>query len=292
MSWLVKGFLIADLTLCAVLARQAQPAAAATPAPSETRMIDGARVDLWLPSGGAPPFPLVMFSHGVSGCRDQSAYMLAALAKAGMVVAAPDHADHHCGQKLGLDALPPEFYRLHGFDDAKYAGRREQLRRLRAALLADPKLGPQVDPTKLALVGHSLGGYTVLGLAGALPGVALPGLRVVVALAPYLLPYATSGTPKAVKVPVLIEAGAADPASANLLTFFPALGGPACRQVFFLAGHLAWVDSPNIPRDFAQPEYWPATAVAAVTFIQEAIAHGTAVEPALSEPPALVTCKP
>ena len=42
-----------------------------------------------MPPGGAPPFPLVLFSHGVSGCRDQSAYMLASLARAGMVVAVP-----------------------------------------------------------------------------------------------------------------------------------------------------------------------------------------------------------
>ena len=186
MSWPVRASSIAGLGLCAVLVWQVQPAAQATPVPGETRTINGAKVDLWLPSGGTPPFTLVLFSHGVSGCRNQSAYILAALAEAGMIVAAPDHEDHRCDQKLGLDALPPEFYRPIGFDDAKYAGRRKQLHQLRTTLLADPKLGPKIDPTKLALIGHSLGGYTILGLAGALPGATPPGLRAVVALAPYL----------------------------------------------------------------------------------------------------------
>lgn len=290
-SWWTKPGLIAGLALGAVC-MVAIPAWTQTPPkPSDTLTIDGALVDLWLPSTGAPPFPLVLFSHGVSGCRYQSAYLMAALAQAGMVVAAPDHADQRCGQKLTLASLPPEFVEPHLWNDAKYAGRRDQLRELRSALLAEPKVGPLIDPTKLALVGHSLGGYTVLGLAGALPGAQPDGLRVVVALAPYLWPYANGGTPGAVKVPVLIEAGAKDQASIHLATFLPRLGGPACAQVFADARHLAWADAPEVPPDEAQPEYQPATAAAAVAFIQQAFKDGTAAEPAASVPPAQNTCK-
>lgn len=288
-SWIEPG-LIMGLALGAVGTPAGPAGAQAPPAPSDTLTIGGAEVDLWLPSNGTPPFPLVLFSHGVSGCRNQSAYLMAALAQAGMVVAAPDHEDQRCGRKLTIESLPPEFYLPDLWKDEKYAGRRDQLRALRTALLAEPTLGPQIDATKLALIGHSLGGYTVLGLAGALPGAKPEGLKVVVALAPYLWPYATGGTPGAISVPVLIEAGASDKASDNLATFLPKLGGPACSQVFPSAKHLAWVDSPDLPPDFAQPEYQTATATAAVAFIKQAFIDGTAAKPAASMPPAQVTC--
>jgi hypothetical protein len=119
----------------------------------------------------------------------------------------------------------------------------------------------------------------------------LDGLRAVVALAPYLLPYATGGSPEAITVPVLIEAGAEDVASANLDDFLLELGGPACQQVFPLANHFAWVDSPDLPPKAAQPEYQSATAAAAVAFIERALSDGTAEEPAASVPAAQVKCK-
>jgi hypothetical protein len=128
-------------------------------------------------------------------------------------------------------------------------------------------------------------------MAGARPGVPLNGLRAVVAVGPYILPYESSGTPEAIKVPVLVEAGARDPASGNLAEFLPRLGGPACAQVFPDAKHFAWVDSPNLPLDLAQPEYQTATAVAAVTFIEQAFANGTAAAPDPSTPSARVACK-
>jgi dienelactone hydrolase len=289
MSWLAKPVLIGGL-LSAACAPAGPTWAQVPPLPSETRTIDGVKVDLWLPPTGAPPFPLALFSHGVSGCRNQSAYLMAALARAGMFVAAPDHADQRCGKKLTIDSLPPEFYVPDVWNDGTHAERRDQLRKLHSALLADSTLGLKIDPAKLALIGHSFGGYTVLGLAGARSGATPVGLQVVVALAPYLLPYATGGTPEEIKVPVLIQAGATDVASANLPDFFPKLGGPACQQVFPLAKHFAWVDSPDLPPDAAQPEYQTATAAAAIAFIKQALSDGTAEEPAMSVPPAQVKC--
>lgn len=227
-------------------------------------------VDLWRPPVGAPPFPLVLFSHNVGGCRNQSAYLMAALAQAGMVVAAPDHADQRCGQEFTPPSLPPDIVNPALWDDARYAGRRVQLRELHTALLADPTVGPLIDSTMLALVGYSLGGYTVLGLAGALPGAQSDGLRVVVALAPYLWPYVNGGTPEAVKIPVLIQAGDQDGASIHLDTFLAKLGGPACTQVFAGAEHWAWVDAPEMQRIGLQPEYQATTAAAAVAFIRQA----------------------
>jgi hypothetical protein len=100
------------------------------------------------------------------------------------------------------------------------------------------------------------------------------------------LPYASGGTPEAVNVPVLVEAGASDVASNNLKEFLSRLGGPACAQVFSHANQFAWVDSPDLPPDLAQPEYQTATATAAVAFVEQAFAIGTAAAPGSSTPPA------
>lgn len=287
----VGPFLVVALVLAGDFVTTCMARAQTAPVPSKTQVIDGAKVDLWLPPAGAGPHPLVLFSHGVSGCRDQSAYLIAALAKAGMIVAAPDHDDQRCGQTLSPASLPPDIADPALFKDERYAGRRDQLRALRDTLVADPVLGPRINSAQLALLGHSLGGYTVLAIAGARPGVPLAGLRAVVAVGPYLLPYASGGTPEKVKVPVLVEAGAADPASANLAEFLPRLGGPACAQVFPKANHFAWVDSPNLPPELAQPEYQTATATAAVTFLEQAFANGAVAAPGPSTPSAQVACK-
>lgn len=289
----VGPFLIAALVLAGGSVTAAAARAQAAPMPSETRTISGAKVDLWLPPAGAGSHPLVLFSHGVSGCRNQSAYLMAALAKAGMIVAAPDHADQRCGQALGPASLPPDIADPVLFQDKRYAGRRDQLRALRDTLVADPVLGLRINPAQLALLGHSLGGYTVLAMAGAGPDAPPTDLRAVVALAPYLWPYASGGTPEAVTVPVLIQAGAKDRTRATdpLPEFLPRLGGPACAQVFSDADHFAWVDSPDLPPDLAQPEYQTATATAAVTFIEQAFANSTAAAPSPSTPSSRITCK-
>ena len=106
-----------------------------------------------------------------------------------MIVAAPDHADQRCGQPLTEASLPQDIRDPALFQDSRYAGRRDQLRALRDVLVADRDLEPQIDPDQLALIGHSLGGYTVLAMAGAQSGTVPTGLKAVVALAPYLLPY-------------------------------------------------------------------------------------------------------
>jgi len=240
----------------------------------------------------------------VSGCRNQSAYLMGALAQAGMIVAAPNHTDERCNQPLTRNSLPKDIANPLEFKDATYAARRDQLRTLRDSLVADPELGKRIDPNKLILVGHSLGGYTVLALAGAQAGAVPPGLKAVVALAPYLLPFGGSltlpdvgsvtlpnaGAPDMIKVPVLIEAGAKDSASSTLPSFGPRLGGKLCTEIFPDAGHFAWVDSPDLPDDQRQSEYQIATATAAITFIQQVLETGVPTTPAQSTPPAVVHC--
>src|SRR5271154_6050647 len=61
--------------------------------------VAGRDVALWKPGTAAPAagYPLVVFSHGYGGCNTQSVFLMEALAKAGYLVLAPNHADAHCG---------------------------------------------------------------------------------------------------------------------------------------------------------------------------------------------------
>jgi len=106
-------------------------------------------------------FPLVLFSHGFTGIRQQSSFLTSHLASWGMVVAAPDHwtrdLAHVLGGVLG-EPPPPER------DDV------EDLRETRALMAAETesdgsRFEGHVGTDEVAAVGHSAGGGTVLGFA-------------------------------------------------------------------------------------------------------------------------------
>lgn len=98
--------------------------------------------------------PVVMLSHGFGGNWTNQAWLAVRLMAAGAIVAAPDHPGTT----------------TRDMDEAK--GRRlwqrpQDISRAIDALLADPRFGPHADPARIAVVGHSLGGWTALSLAGA-----------------------------------------------------------------------------------------------------------------------------
>jgi predicted dienelactone hydrolase len=106
-------------------------------------------------------FPLVLFSHGFTGVREQSSFLTSHLASWGMVVAAPDHWSrdlyHVLDGALGgqeVDANDPA-------DDLR------QTRELIALehATADSILEGHVDTSRIGAVGHSAGGGTVLDIA-------------------------------------------------------------------------------------------------------------------------------
>ncbi|MDB4949004.1 MAG: putative lipoprotein signal peptide [Gemmatimonadetes bacterium] len=102
-------------------------------------------------------FPLVVVSHGTGGSHLLYRTLAAHLARHGFVVALPEHPRNHR-------------------NDNALAGTHTILadrpRHLRAAIdwaYADGALGPRLAPRTVAVVGHSLGGYTALALAGGTP---------------------------------------------------------------------------------------------------------------------------
>jgi predicted dienelactone hydrolase len=101
-------------------------------------------------------FPLILLSHG-SGSRVEGVGWIAAeLARAGFVVAGPNHPGTTSGDST--PAATPKIWE-----------RTQDLSAVITALSADPRWLSSIDPAHIGALGFSLGGSTVLELAGARP---------------------------------------------------------------------------------------------------------------------------
>ena len=140
-------------------------------------------------------FPLVLFSHGLSGSPERYAAALSGWAAAGFVVAAPTYPY--------TSQYTTSFRRadiVHQPDDARFV--LDRVRRLDATP-GDPLAG-RIDVDHVAAVGHSAGGYTTAGLFTAGHD---PRLRAGVIMAGWLAPGAFAGPPAT----MLFLQGTADP---------------------------------------------------------------------------------
>ena len=103
-------------------------------------------------------FPVVLFSHGFTGIRVQSTFLTAHLASHGMIVVSPEHPSRNLTGVLGGTASGD---RADAVDDLLKS------LELVTALGSDPTSGlfGRVDADRVAAVGHSAGGGTVLAAA-------------------------------------------------------------------------------------------------------------------------------
>ncbi|HUA20018.1 MAG TPA: alpha/beta fold hydrolase [Bryobacteraceae bacterium] len=218
--------------------------------------IAGRDVALWRPAGPPPTpsgFPVIVFSHGFSGCHTQSVFLMQALASEGYFVLAPNHRDARCGtarqsQWSARDWRPEEpFQKPSAWTDATYRDRADDIRAVLDAVLRAPSFeGVRVDPKRVGVAGHSLGGYTVLGLAGAWPSWKDDRIRVVLALSPYTNPYLGIGDLGGMDVPVMYQGGTVDlgitPSVKRVNGAYDRSSAPKYFVEFKGAGHFAWTD--------------------------------------------------
>lgn len=97
--------------------------------------------------------PLILLSHGTGGGRLTMAWLATALARDGYLVAAV----HHWGNTF--DNPIPEYF-------MKFWERPQDLSFVLTSLLRDANWSGVIDERRVAAVGFSLGGYTVISLAG------------------------------------------------------------------------------------------------------------------------------
>lgn len=104
------------------------------------------------PAGG--PAPVVVFSHGNTSYAEQSAFFTAFLASRGFLVVAPDHEGNTVGLPLDVGIFQWRPGDLSAVIDHL------------TSLPAGEPLGGLVSD-KIAVTGHSFGGYTALAVGGA-----------------------------------------------------------------------------------------------------------------------------
>jgi predicted dienelactone hydrolase len=98
--------------------------------------------------------PLILLSHGTGGTAQSLAWFATALAAHGYIVVGVNHP--------GNNAMEP--YTVQGF--TLWWERAKDLSTVLDDILADPDFGPHVDRRRIGGAGFSLGGYTMIELAG------------------------------------------------------------------------------------------------------------------------------
>lgn len=238
------SFLVLSLmpsgSLVAFAGHSAPPQASRTQAFYED--IAGLKVSVWKPTTPGPA-PLIIFSHGLHATSRECRLIMQALASHGYLIIAPNHADSPVNQ--GGKIPPPIPLREPGqWSDSTYKDRADDIKTLLKAIKDDPQWSAVIDWNKIGLAGHSLGGYTVLGLAGAWPSWTLGNVKAVLAMSPYSMPFSFQRTLGNVHVPVMYQGGSKDLA---ITPFVSRRGGaydqtssPAYFVDFAGADHLSW----------------------------------------------------
>ncbi len=216
--------------------------------------VAGRDVAIWKPVGTATAagYPVVLFSHGFGGCNTQSVFLMDALARAGYFVLAPNHKDARCGSARqsapGGSGWPEEpLVDAQKWSDATYRDRLGDIKILLDAILAEKSFqGVGVDASRVGIAGHSLGGYTALGLAGAWPSWKDPRIKAVLALSPFCTPYVAKGNLAHLNVPVMYQGGTLDlgitPFVRRVHGAYDLSSPPKYYVELDGAGHFAWTD--------------------------------------------------
>ena len=218
-------------------------------ASEQTVKLAGLEVTVWSKeTEKAVKQPIIIFSHGFHGCATQSRFLMEAFASAGYIVFAPNHRDAVCngGKASVYSRAAKPLRKPETWNNTSYRDRAEDIRRLIDAIRTDDYFRNRVDWSRLGLAGHSLGGYTVLGLCGAWPKWKLSGVKAVLALSPYSQPFILHKTLADLSVPVMYQGGTWDygatPRMDKSRLSYEQSPAPKYYVEFKRAGHFTWTN--------------------------------------------------
>lgn len=203
-------------------------------------------------------YPLVVVSHGNGGWHLLYRSITTHLARNGYVVAMLEHAGNNRNDNS-----------LEG-THANLVNRPKHLSLTIDAVIGDAELGACVMPECVGVIGHSIGGYTALAVAGGAPWSerrepveVVPDARVrgLVLLAPATAWYTPEGSLRDVNLPILMLIAEHDPYTPRWQAEI-VLNGVADRDLVTLrvvpnAGHFSFL-SP-FPAAMRVPGFLPAT---------------------------------
>src|ERR1700744_1170746 len=224
--------------------------------------------------------PLILFSHGFGGCAQQSETLTKAFAAAGYAVLAPNHRDEGCARYLGkltgalsASQMRPDkpFTQPALWSDKTEANRRNDVEGLLQYALTHAPYRDAIDQSRIGAIGHSLGGYTVLGLGGAWRRWRDPRIKCVLALSPYAAPFVVKGTLAVLQIPVMYQTGTRDIGIAPVLMKQGGYAQTAGRKYLVVlrgAGHFAWTE--------LNPDYQETIARYAIAFFDRELKGKTA----------------
>jgi predicted dienelactone hydrolase len=159
-------------------------------------------------------FPLVVFSHGFSGCGTQVVYFTEELARHGYIVAAPDHKDALCSVtgKGSFRAIKTDqsFFDPGKWTEQSHVDRRDDLQRVITWMLQSSDLKDAIAADRIGAAGHSLGGYDVLALAGGWNSWKDDRIRTALLFSPYAAPFIAKNRLTAIRVPVMYQGAQGD----------------------------------------------------------------------------------
>ncbi len=99
------------------------------------------------------------------------------------------------------------------------------------------------------MTGHSLGGYTALGMAGARASWRDDRIGAALLLSPYIHPYFFHGDLKAVRIPVMFQGGTLDLGITPFLnSIYKRITVPKYLLVLKRVGHYGWTNFATINR--------------------------------------------
>ncbi len=219
-------------------------------AAAEKKMVLGQRgVMIWEPEHIEKKAPIIIFSHAFGGCAMQSRFLTEMLTAQGYWVVAPNHKDNRClnnGKVPPVKFPEPSFNKPEDWNDKTYRDRAEDIQAVLAALKQQPEMKEKIDFDRLGLAGHSLGGYTVLGLGGAWPSWKMVGIKAILTLSPFSQPYNIHHTLGGLSAPVMYQGGIADVGTTPFLRIpggsYATSPAPKYFVEFRGAGHFAWGD--------------------------------------------------